>query len=178
MESIPAANCEDLCIIMADFCNEEGLCAQLWVYGPDTDEVKLEHYVVVVGEDVDDVDAVAELGEAAGSRAKRLWVVDPWMNICCPFLEYSARAEEKMKAWEGKGKCFLNEHGNILMSPLDEDFIEAIRGFPGNADKTKSDYVPLFVLEAEINDEIDDGIPEKRIKMDASYEALRDDPSR
>lgn len=36
------------------------------------------------------------------------WVIDPWLNISCPFKEYPARAKSQFELWSGRGKRILH----------------------------------------------------------------------
>jgi hypothetical protein len=45
------------------------------------------------------------------------WVIDPWVNICCPAQNYPLEVGEKMKKWSRENKYIDGAHGKI--KPID-----------------------------------------------------------
>ncbi len=44
-------------------------------------------------------------------QAANSWVIDPWMNIACPFRDYPAFAAAKLTNWSAQGKQILYHRG-------------------------------------------------------------------
>lgn len=55
-------------------------------------------------------------------RANNSWVIDPWMNIACPFKDYPAFAAMKLTTWSSKGKHILYHRGSS--DPLANEYID------------------------------------------------------
>ncbi|HEV7778309.1 MAG TPA: hypothetical protein VGO76_15670 [Luteibacter sp.] len=112
VKKVGVGNCAELAAAAADIISLKGYRAEVWQL------MEGDHAFVVVGEPP----ALSVAGENhvpaggrhgfAGGPWKALWVVDPWLGIHCPAVEYATKAILKLMLWESKGKQILVRNPN------------------------------------------------------------------
>jgi hypothetical protein len=146
-DEISAGDSLELSFAAADRAQEAGLAVQVWTFGPDTQDIRMPHHVAVVARTPAALDAVAPSSNPQGAATYRAWVIDPWMNVCCRLSDYPSRAQSEMEEWAREGIGIRNDANNTLVNAREEGWIDAIRTFPTQADRDKSNYMSMALLD-------------------------------
>jgi hypothetical protein len=114
-----AADAYDMATLAAEMVAATGSATHLGIVSP---EFGRRHAFCVAGYEPHDrvelhVKDMSEAGWCANA-----WVIDPWLNVSCPFHDYPKEAKKKFRHWSNQKKYTITREYKPPEDPLSESF--------------------------------------------------------
>jgi hypothetical protein len=114
-----AADAYDMATLAAEMIAASGSTAHLGIVFP---KVGRRHAFCVAGYEPHarsdlHIRDMSEEGWCANA-----WVIDPWMNVSCPFQDYPAQAKMKFRQWSRQSKYIITHPRRAPEDPSSDEF--------------------------------------------------------